>query len=460
MKKIILVLFLTILACNLDAQNSWVTLLQDTGLAVKMIRSVDNEYIALAQLPYPVFGYGYSKLGLYKCNSTGAIEWSSYMDTGDSAFIMSSSIYSFGQNTDIIQLSNGNYFITGQYKSRPFLAMFNQNGDSLWFKRFDNLPYNYYFKNPIEKTTNIIWVVGPGQLTNRSYIYKFDLYGNILDTTEIPVNHYINKMIKVNNDTLLFTTIHGNFTLTDTNLTIIEHLQYNFNPSIIRKNYFNSGYIIMGNKINYLPTDTNVSGFVLLNSALDSLRFVSSNQYYGYRGSLLTRDFIIFDEDEIAICGGMYWYYQFLPFLIKTDLFGNSSIIQAYLGVVPQFAVNILKEDDSSFIMYQYRDETPRRIFIVRTNADGTVNSELYNVEKKEIKVYPNPVNEQLTVELPLHFTGSLEMFSISGEKLHYTDINNSSTLSIDMKKYKPGNYILRIFYAKNKLFTEQIIKY
>ncbi len=65
-------------------------------------------------------------------------------------------------------------------------------------------------------------------------------------------------------------------------------------------------------------------------------------------------------------------------------------------------------------------------------------------LEKIGVKVYPNPIKDKLTIEIPNVIDSSIEIYSIKGQLLQQTFLSEAST-KIDLKFLSTGIYILKI---------------
>jgi beta-glucanase (GH16 family) len=72
--------------------------------------------------------------------------------------------------------------------------------------------------------------------------------------------------------------------------------------------------------------------------------------------------------------------------------------------------------------------------------------------------LYPNPVKDNLTIQVPTHFLGAkATIYSILGQELN-SFVQKESRMNIDLSHYEKGVYILR-FEANNKIATYEILK-
>lgn len=91
-----------------------------------------------------------------------------------------------------------------------------------------------------------------------------------------------------------------------------------------------------------------------------------------------------------------------------------------------------------------------------------TVDLEEFELKRADLKIYPNPARERVTVQFPNAPCGAyvLEMRSVTGQvivsELH-DDYTLSNGLNLDVRGLKPGQYFLRVIYG-NKSENRMIL--
>ena len=69
-----------------------------------------------------------------------------------------------------------------------------------------------------------------------------------------------------------------------------------------------------------------------------------------------------------------------------------------------------------------------------------------------EIKIYPNPANEYITIEYPYNNNSLMYIVNESG-KVVYTKQNvNKETFNVDVSNYAKGMYIIKMAVVKNSV--------
>ena len=74
------------------------------------------------------------------------------------------------------------------------------------------------------------------------------------------------------------------------------------------------------------------------------------------------------------------------------------------------------------------------------------------------VSIYPNPVRDQLIIELPSNLeAGNLQLFSVLGQRL-FTEPLSGPRSSVSLRSLPEGMYILRIE-ADGRYLTQRILK-
>ena len=97
----------------------------------------------------------------------------------------------------------------------------------------------------------------------------------------------------------------------------------------------------------------------------------------------------------------------------------------------------IVKKTDNSNNNY-YLNDLQKLCFEEVYNTIETEDRQIIN-----IKIYPNPVNDILTVELPeiIGQTGVIRILNLSGEVLKIRKITNATTIQVDLSDLAQGIY-------------------
>jgi hypothetical protein len=102
-------------------------------------------------------------------------------------------------------------------------------------------------------------------------------------------------------------------------------------------------------------------------------------------------------------------------------------------------------------------------VFVKNNNHNNESNDFVFKSEDvfeiaETIKVYPNPNNGRFEIQLPQETSGSLELYDMTGKVIYtkaFTDLQN---MSVDIKNYPKGIYLLRVNTATDS-FTQKVIR-
>ena len=88
-------------------------------------------------------------------------------------------------------------------------------------------------------------------------------------------------------------------------------------------------------------------------------------------------------------------------------------------------------------------------------NPDNYLSETLVNIctnnFQNEIEVYPNPTNESVTINLNnVYQYLDLSVYNLNGQLLEQKKVVSKSSIKVDFKNYKPGNYIIKLLENEN----------
>lgn len=436
---LILLIFVSTLA---SAQNSWIRELPDSPASgIKMIRTIDNKYA--------VFITNYTEFVLFKYDDNGTQEWRKHILPE----------YNYWVN-DFTQLSNGQFvFVGGVYINDSCNSMVfscSESGDSLWMTTFYNEPTCSLYK-VIEGNNNEIWATGGSP----KYLYKFNTQGDFLDSTETGLN----ILFRTSTGQYLF----GDYTsypayykyqLRDSSLNVLYENINGYRPTVIRETP-DGGFILHQGITSSIADE---KGLVKLNSSLDSLWMVPFAEYWPYTSNTdasAPNDLIITSEGGYAMFGGYYYVDHTSLYLVKTDEFGNGQFVVNYGNAIPDYPNNLLESFTGGFVMFQNAVETGGTVWLVKSNADGTVNIEDFSRLRQNdtVSVYPNPSSGAFTIQLPENFVGKVVLFDTDGRQLKSVEVKSQTKIDIETGNLAKGIYYIKVIDTDNKTSVKKIIK-
>lgn len=87
---------------------------------------------------------------------------------------------------------------------------------------------------------------------------------------------------------------------------------------------------------------------------------------------------------------------------------------------------------------------------IVFDNSSG-----VKNVESDNFSIYPNPANQQFTINGNEHIS-SIKVFDITGKQVFYLTENINK--QIDISNLQPGIYLIKANFGDDKVLTKRLI--
>jgi hypothetical protein len=78
--------------------------------------------------------------------------------------------------------------------------------------------------------------------------------------------------------------------------------------------------------------------------------------------------------------------------------------------------------------------------------------------QKKSIQIYPNPTSDKLNIKSAYNDVKSIELIDLSG-KVIYTQEGLKENESLDLTKYSPGLYIVKIYNLDDTIYIEKVLK-
>jgi hypothetical protein len=77
----------------------------------------------------------------------------------------------------------------------------------------------------------------------------------------------------------------------------------------------------------------------------------------------------------------------------------------------------------------------------------------------QEIRSFPNPSFDELTLELPNYETGQIYVFDIMGRKVKSINVETTGTFKMDVKDLNHGLYLLRFKTNTDKVYVSKFVK-
>jgi glucose/arabinose dehydrogenase len=160
--------------------------------------------------------------------------------------------------------------------------------------------------------------------------------------------------------------------------------------------------------------------------------------------------------DEITVSGTTPQYYEFDVTTHVVTLRNNGVTTVSFLmknsTSIPNSRIVFNSSENSA--------NTPQLAFI--TGAANVIQSRIFtehNVTDFKMSVFPNPVNDIVTVKFSEEIqVGELTVFDSNGRMVKTARLHNNSELSVDMSDIDPGNYFLFCNSPQRQLISNIIV--
>lgn len=95
----------------------------------------------------------------------------------------------------------------------------------------------------------------------------------------------------------------------------------------------------------------------------------------------------------------------------------------------------------------------------INTNTDINITSELIkNDIQKNIKIYPNPTSDIISINFFDVESGTIEVYNITGQKIIEQNFKTNSILEINLSNFASQLFLIK-FITKKSFFSTRIIK-
>ena len=452
--------------------------------------TVNNDYIVCGVVNTPTINQG---LGIVRVDSVGTIKYQKQFNSPNNLAFTNNTA-----NQAYIKLKNNNVLFTGQYKlgfnyTSGCMARVNHTiGDTLWTKMYKQPGDTTYLLCSTElQDSSIIslgfryYLIGMTSYS-KPFMMKVDKNGNYqwhkyINSSYSGTDYLFQKIIKIDdNDFIVLgmkeTSVFNGFIMRiDTNLV----KQYEVNTPVLSSNtYFNDfiqlqdgTYLACGNlytasgktkklvynfngttgakiKHKLYNVEANSNGLVTLIQKPNGIILLG-----GGTGANIP-------VNSVNITGDILW--------INSNLDSLKSIYFNTLNAADQASPNqlILTADGgfaTNISYYNFGSGLQQKFWLVKADSNGCFTSTCAAVGLNEfaskgsatIKIFPNPANEMLNVELEMSNEESsstnFQLFIINslGQIVYQAAINKQS--SINIKDLHQGVYQLKISEGTNQ---------
>ena len=304
--------------------------------------------------------------------------------------------------------------LNGLPKLKKFIA-FNQKFDSIDFS-----------KNPLLEEvdlTNTVYHFTSLDLSNFNHLSTIKIINNSSMDSNLETNL---KSLKINNNPSL-EKLELNYISAK-----LENFELNNNDKIESLSMNTSGPREFYNNRN-----KNTTFLIANNPKLNAIRF-STHQFDSldlYKNKSLKNIFFYSNNIDMNLLN-----------------IRNNNIENIDLNQLIKFRINTICVNDGQVESMQ--SKFPESNIITTCNDKETLS--INDLKKNNITIYPNPIQDNLTVKSPTEIK-FIEIYSIAGERVLYKTVN-SKNYNTSLAHLKPGNYILKIN-TNNEVQIKKIIK-
>ncbi|MBN9293864.1 MAG: zinc-dependent metalloprotease [Flavobacteriia bacterium] len=121
------------------------------------------------------------------------------------------------------------------------------------------------------------------------------------------------------------------------------------------------------------------------------------------------------------------------------------------------FAIPAAYKKAHTMIRFLYQGKGDNNLYIDNINISDKSSLNTINPDNAFFAVYPNPVQNSFTVELPEITTATLEIFDITGKLTDIHQLENANQFLINTEKLNNGLFLIKLS-AGGKIFTGRLI--
>ena len=438
----------------------------------------------------------YLKLGLLSLDKNGNILWTKLY--GQSGY------YYYPGYNSLFKLIDGNYIIGGQIvdstdHGNSFLTKFAPNGDTIWFKQYQDSIYNnavYQIKPAIDGGFLLIGTTNSYENNYNVLLQKTDSFGNLewQKTYGVPVLTDEGWSIDIcaNGDYIIggyrenSSNIFENYILRIDSLGVLkwDTLFGAYSISIVTTTSDN-GFVVA---TDFLDSIYDAYSYSTLNIIkFDSIGHILWNKKYGGARFIFEAYTIIEIKDSGFVITGntaniadTINNMHVMGFIARINSQGDSLWYRNYdiaqYVESQNYLTDIKQTTDGGFVACGYArpnlpDTGNQDIWVLKVDSNGCevpwcmgtgINEPI--LEKGAIKVYPNPNNGNFNIDYHLTELGirnyELRIYDVLGKRVYSTDLLGiDGTQNIDVSTLSNGVYFYQVTNNKETLRGKFIIE-
>lgn len=441
MKKTLTIFIFTLVVLNSFSQNDpWILELPDNG-ALQMIQLADSSFCATVQMR--------DSVAFYRILPDGSIAWRTVIDT-------LADISTGYAKYDWEQLNNEDILSVGHFNSKPYLLKMSEEGSPLSIISLSDYPEYAHFFKIVEISDTIVWLYTNLAISGQTVIYNYNPQTETLDSIYSGNLQFCDGADEVvySPDSIILGGIKSSYgTYTDFQIINQEldtinqkHFEFPYGRiSKIKQNPYTQELFC----ICHYNTPQTSNGIFKLNRELDSLAYFYDNILAPVPSGqdVWIKDFTFKDSTKIAIAANYQTIMGTYPTLLINDI-NTGELIYGYTdtNVVPNNNSCIFRVPNGYILGQEYQVAEGWICFVVRVAEDGTFNQlpEL-TAFNDSIKIYPNPAEENIHIDLGSKQTGTVSLLQANGTLVTTKAVNDQQMVSIPVQGNSPGMYLIQV---------------
>ncbi|MFY0645075.1 MAG: T9SS type A sorting domain-containing protein [Bacteroidia bacterium] len=154
--------------------------------------------------------------------------------------------------------------------------------------------------------------------------------------------------------------------------------------------------------------------------------------------------------------GIIVWSFPNINLLPNPDhnpeIVAHKGFVSFRLGLNSGISEGTVITNRANVVFDYYEEEATNWVYAIVNNQLASTSPLL---ELDQISIYPNPVNEELHIELEKPTEYSINVYSMNGQMMN---VQSASFNSISTESYPPGMYVLQL-QIEGELYTKRFIK-
>ncbi len=419
------------------------------GLATEIrdfIKTDDNGFLVLIQTRDSTATFNKSLHTMIKYNAEGELEWNKSYDLGvdiPNPFTNNGGV----SPIEVIQLSNDNYFMKGQSVKDTvnsfYIFVTNSTGDSLSFQTTED------FHNA-QLVNNRIWALRRENL-QQSFLSELDELGNLVGEYPMENTNSLNLLVTPNES--VFTRTNLFFRKHNLVGEMLTEQDTDYVPRFFANNEL-EGMTAFGEKFTKLDANLNIIWELEYD---DLYPWANTSITPNYKGLFRTT------SDDYIFYGSVYddFFLDFrFPYIYKYSKDGEYIWGGTYsMNTLPYtYVAGVVEvEDGIVTIGGNVFDEKIQLVKLYPNGLGVPTNTTDLPLPKTDFHVFPNPVNNQLTIDFTEAITGQIQLINAQGKIMITENIAFSEIHKMSLQDYPVGLYVVKVR-SEEGFFTSQII--